>query len=366
MVTLRTHTSILFAILALNTACANAQGMSAPRVVSPDVVYVPAGEGAEDPQWVKRLKLDPADPKVAAVAEAAKERRTAEKELRKIRYQYLAQNKHQPKREEGLARLRDYDTAALYPLLIDLFKDDQADVKHYLIASFARAENQAGDAALAWMGVYEKSPMIRLAAADQLRARIAEDSQATQAVRMVLYEGFRTRKNSVMVASAKLASTLNLVELMPWLIASQAVQQPSTSSVATGSGSGEGALAWILVGEQTAFVSDLTPVVGPNAVAFDPQLSVVTTGSIIRILDAYVIEYHVELHQELVDWSSREYGQNTGGLGYDYDAWKKWYDQDFVPHLAAVAAERQKQKELANAAIPATPAPTKSHPDGVK
>jgi len=156
-----------------------------------------------------------------------------------------------------------------------------------------------------------------------------------------------------MTASAQLASNLNLIELMPWLISTQATGQPTRQGVAAGAGpgSGSGALAWILVGQQTAFVSDLTPVVGPNAVAFDPQLSTLTTGTLLRIVDAVVISYRVDIHNILVDWSTREFGQDTGGLGYDFPKWQKWYEKDFTPHMAAKEAARlEEAAKLAEAA----------------
>lgn len=353
MITSKINRAVLFCLLLAGAA--TAQGLKAPTVHGGDVnmpikrISPTAAEGADSPQWVTRLNLEPNNPKIAAVASASQARKVAEKELRKIRYQFLAQNKHAPKREEGLARLQDFNRPELYPLLIDLFKDDQMDVKQFLIDRFAESKSNAGDSSLAWVGIYDENPQVRAAAVTKLRSRIAKERSAVESTRLVLYEGFRTRKDDTMVASAKLASSLNLVEVMPWLIASQAAQQPTATAAATGTGSGNGALAWIMVGEQTAFVSDLTPVVGPNAVAFDPQLSVINTGTILRVLDAVVVEYHVELHRELVDWSTREYGQDTSGFGYNYEAWKTWYDKDFLPHLAAKRAEQERlAKEAAS------------------
>jgi len=36
-----------------------------------------------------------------------------------------------------------------------------------------------------------------------------------------------------------------------------------------------------------AFVSDLQPVVGNSAVAFDPTVSVITDGTFLRVIDAW-------------------------------------------------------------------------------
>jgi hypothetical protein len=317
---------------------ASGQGMKAPTVHGADVQVQAAGEGADSPQWMARLGLSADSPSATKLKSQAQERREAEKALRKLRFQYLGQKKHLPTREEGLARLRDFDTPSLYPLLIDLFKDDQADVNLFLLDRFAQSRTPEGDASMAWVGVNSKHAEIRAAAVSHLRERLAKEPSSSFPVRMVLYEGFKSRRNESMVASAKLASALNLVEVLPYLIASQATQRPTSTTASAGTGGGDGALAWIMVGEQTAFVSDLTPVVGPNAVAFDPQLSVINTGTLLRVLDAVVIEYRVELHRELVDWTSREFGQDTSGMGYDYKAWRTWYDTEFMPHIAARAA----------------------------
>ena len=70
----------------------------------------------------------------------------------------------------------------------------------------------------------------------------------------------------------------------------------------------DGALADILVATQQAFVQDLQPVVGDSAVGFDPELGVVTSGTILRVMGAYVVTYRTEVHNSLVGLSSRAWG----------------------------------------------------------
>ena len=83
------------------------------------------------------------------------------------------------------------------------------------------------------------------------------------------------------------------------------------------------------VSEQVAFVSDLQPVVGDNAVAFDPTISVASEGVFLRVIDAYVITYRVEVHNALVALSTEGWGgESTASLGWDG---KKWQFTNFGP-----------------------------------
>jgi len=340
-----------------------AQGLRAPQVHESSESTSSAVDDSSSPEWMARLGISPDSPQAKMVAEQARARVGVEKELKKIRSQHFGRHKYEQRRHEGFVKLEKYLDAAFYPLLIDVFSREDADVKIYLMDRFAAAANPAGDAALAWLAVYDKDLAMRAEATSRIKARLKADKRAVESTRMVVYEGFRSGKDKIMTSSARLASNLNLIELMPWLISAQATGQPTaqTAGIGGGTGSGGGALAWILVGQQTAFVSDLTPVVGPYAVAFDPQLSTITTGTLLRVVDAVVISYHIDIHNTLVDWSTREYGQDTGGLGYDYKQWKTWYDSEFLPFVTAKAKAEHDAKMEALEALKAAklaPAPT--------
>ena len=264
-------------------------------------------------------------------------------------------------RQEGLVKLRAYASPALFPLLIDIFAGEEPDVRTTLMNLFRDAKNDQGDAALAWMAVHDDRAESRAAATSQLLTRLTEDHASGDQVKFVIFEAMRSGRNETMLAGAQLASNLNLIDVMPWLISAQVVGQPTQHAVGSGaSGSRDGALAWIMGGQQTAFVSDLIPVVGPNAVAFDPQLSVINTGVILRVIDAAVVTYHVDIHNALVDWSSREMGESTGGLGFNIPAWRTWYEQTFLPHMAEKARLRKAEEDerAKRASSPYTPAPT--------
>src|SRR5262249_9087404 len=136
--------------------------------------------------------------------------------------------------------------------------------------------------------------------------------------------GLRTGTDDELGVAAHLASGLGLVEAIPMLISAQLGGGGTQVGSAGGDGD-EHSLAWILVGTQQAFVSALQPVVGNSAVAFDPQVSVVTEGTILRVIDAVVVTYRYEVHNALVDLSSKAWGQSTYKLGWDNPAWRKWY-----------------------------------------
>src|SRR6185295_1043739 len=257
--------------------------------------------------------------------------------LKKIRAHYFRVARPESVRQEGLAKLRDFNEPAIYPSLIEIFSTEAIDVRLAVLDLFRDQKTEEGDASLAWVGVFDKDRVIRGAAADRLLERVQDERKEKKdglcdGTKLVMYQGL-TRGNEVEKASAaKMASTLGIVEAIPWMIATQIQGQP-----AGGGGTGErnGALAWILVGTQTSYVSDLTPVVGPNAVAFDPQLSVVNEGSIMRVLDAAVVTYHIDINNALIDLSSREWGQPTRQLGWNIPAWRQWYGNEFVPYLKA-------------------------------
>lgn len=308
-----------------------------------------APPAASDRSWLERLRLDPSSPPAKAHAGQAKARREAEQTLRKLRLQHFGRIKAQAVRQEGLLKLRDYAAPAVFPLLITVFEKEDADVRLAILDMFASARSDEGDAALAWVATLDPREEFRQAAFERLAAGRTKGRPTSDRVKFVIFEGLRSGRPEAMTAAAQLASNLNLIDVMPWLINAQVTGQP-VEQVASAGGNADrnDALAWIMVGQQTAFVSDLVPVVGPNAVAFDPKLSVVNTGVILRIIDAAVVTYHVDLHNELVKWSTRELGAATDGMGYDITAWRRWYAQEFLPKMADKAHAQQAHAQQAH------------------
>jgi len=271
--------------------------------------------GTDVPDWVKKLSLDPDSSAAKKYAAQQKIRAANEKQLRKIRATHFGQIRNQTVRQEGILQLREFTDPALFPSMVELFKREGVDVRTALMDQFKDSRTTEGDTSLAWMGVFDTDAEVRAAAVTRLKERIKQEKVTIpDTVKYVFYEGIRSGKESAMAASAQLINNLNIIDAIPWLIAGQLQGSPAgVSGAGLGGGERTGALAWILVGTQIAFVSDLTPVVGPSAVAFDPQLSVVTEGVILRVLDAAVYSYNVDLNSNLIDMTSRLTRQSTQG-----------------------------------------------------
>ncbi|NUQ51831.1 MAG: hypothetical protein HUU19_03950 [Phycisphaerales bacterium] len=271
-------------------------------------------------------------------AAAKKKVRVMEQELRKLRRAHFGTIKRVDIRQEGLAKLRAYTEPSIFASLIEIFRNDAEDVRTAVLDIFSDAKNDSGDAALAWVSMTDRDEGIRAAALDRLQRRLAEVGGVSDRINLVVLKGLRSGDEKQMAAAAELAGNLGLYEVIPWLISAQVGQ--SLGGGGGGSGSNQGDLAYILVGQQIAFISDLTPVVSDSAVAFDPQISVITQGTLLRVNDAVVTTYRTEIHNSLVGLSSRYTGRPTIGMGWDQDKWWKWYQEEFLPLKRARAAEK--------------------------
>lgn len=385
-------------VSALRTACAAvvlaavgampvaAFGQEATVTATPTHVTYGGGGGGgggatvvTDQDWIKKLAIDPESPQAKKYAAQQKVRKQAEKEMRKVRFKYLGSMRNTELRQEGLVKLRGWTDPALFSSLMEVFAEDQLDVKATMLDQFLESKSDEGDACAAWMATFDRDAEVRGVAVAKLRKRIAENVQrgpdgkqvvgvVPYPVKLVVYEGLRTRDKDAMKSAAELANLLDLVESIPWLIAAQLSGGPVAGADGTGGGAGgrQGALAWIMVGEQTAFVSDLTPVVAEGAVAFDPQVSVLNTGVLLRVIDAVVVTYHYDVHAALVDLSTRAGAEvglgSTAPLGWDTNRWYAWHSKEFVPKWnaavkAAQDARDKKAKEEAEKKLVTPPAP---------
>lgn len=307
---------------------------------------------AEVPQWVLAQIPDLDDPRVREYARQQKIRVQLEKELYKIRHQYIHGIKNKDIRSAGIHKIRGYTQPALYESLLKIFGKEDSDVRTAVLEHLADQKNDAADTTIAWAAVFGNSKEFRNEAAGVLKGRVktADGESAAEVkrgIKSVIAQGLRSSENDELVAAAGLAQQFKLFEAIPMLINAQIQGQ-----VAGGGGGGgdDHSLAWIQVGTQTAFVSDLTPVVGDSAVAFDPTVSVLTEGSILRIIDAVVVTYRVDIHNTLVAMSSEAWGKPTNRLGWDNKAWHDWYRKDFVPFLAKQEAEKKAAMEAETAA----------------
>lgn len=299
------------------------------------------------------VAADPESPAMRLYAEQQKRRIAVEKELKKLRHKYFGSMEVVEIRQTGIAKLREYTDPAIYPSLIEIFKSEGDDVRSALVDHFADRKTEAGDAALAWMAVYDRDAAMRKSATDRLLARRKQLGGVPDTVKMVIEGSLKKENDQVVSAAGQLAQGLNVLEAIPWLIAAQFGGGGGSSSTnnALSGVDRKGDLAWIVIGKQIAFVSDLTPVVSDSAVGFDPTISVITEGVVLRIQDAAVTTSRTEIHNVLIDMSTKDWGKSTGGLGWDPNAWKKWYAEEYRPFLVA-RAETAKSAEPAAVPVP--------------
>ncbi len=371
--------SISFATLALLVALANAPALAQDDANTPDATT------SDVDSLLRDRGIDESSSVASEMRNQQGRRKSAEKELRRVRLKNFGTVKKIEIRQEGLATLRSHTDPALFPLMIDIFSREQNDVRDAMLDMFKESASREGDASLAWLAIYGRDAYLRSRGADLLAERIeaettrakleteaaaksversspspvptdqvppAQHAQPTHqapketidpspahiattprhdpvdAARIVIYEGLRRGGAQVKARAAELAANLKLVQLIPWLAAAQVSGRPSGGGDG-GGGNDNGALAYIVVGTQQAFVADLTPVVSENAVAFDPTLSTITEGTVLRVIDAVVYTYHVEIHQSLVRLASEAAGRDLSSLGWDYRAWMGWYRDEY-------------------------------------
>lgn len=305
---------------------------------SPTSLSIPAPKPAnQDSSFA-----NPTEDQQRAYAEAERKRATAEKDLYGIRAKFF-QSTNPEIRQVGISRLREYTDAAIFPLMLSIFKNEKPDVRNAILDHLADQKTEDADAVLAWAAVFDKTDAIRAGAAERLKKRVAAAGAASRPVQYALLKGLQSNENEQVKTAGQLSYDMKLYEMLPAMIAGQV---SGTSIGAGGMGADDGtSLGWILVGRQVSYVQDLIPVVGNGAVAFDPQIGVVTEGCVIRVIDANVYVYRYDLHQQLIGLADEGSGQSTAHMGWDQAKWMKWYTDEFVPYRAKLKAEAQKQQE---------------------
>ncbi|MBL8964496.1 MAG: hypothetical protein KF787_04150 [Phycisphaeraceae bacterium] len=284
------------------------------------------------------------DPAEALRAERASLARM-EQELRKIRVKHFGSIRRAEIRQEGILRLREYTDPVIYPSLITIFERERHDVRTAILDMLLEQESEKADVALAWVAAFDRDEVVRAEALDRLGRRIEAVGDIPAGVRAMIYRGLRSGSETKVNGSAELAQSLKFFDAIPWLITAQ-FGGPGSSG--RGQAEPRGDLAYIVVGTQTAFVSDLTPIVSDSAVAFDPTLSTLTTGTILRIQDAVVTTHRTIVQTVLVRMTTEAWGYPTDGLGFDGPRWWRWYREDYLPSLSASLAGLDRPESGAN------------------
>lgn len=299
----------------------------------------PADTESADP-WLRQLAEDPDDPLADRYAKEQKERLDIERELKLIRAHHFRGIRKAEIRQEGIDKLKPYTAnPTLYPMLLSLFEREGDDVRLAILDQFVEQKTDVADASIAWAAVFGRDKSYRGEAATRLLGRIsASEGTISNRVKSVVAAGLKHERTREVSAAADLAWQLRLFEAIPMLINAQVVPDGNPGG---GDGEQEGAIADIVIGTQQAFVADLQPVVGDSAVGFDPELGVVTDGVVLRVMDAYVLTYRMDVHNSLNKLAAAGWGgQSVAHLGWDQNAWKSWYYNEFKPYRASAAVSK--------------------------
>ncbi|MGP1272623.1 MAG: hypothetical protein ACTS22_04765 [Phycisphaerales bacterium] len=250
-----------------------------------------------------------------------------EREARRIFSTFFKRTRNTQMHEQGWAELdpilADTRTAEI---LLGLFADEPVALRRSLLDRYADLASEDGDTVLAWVAVFDEDEELRAHASARLIERVG-DTEPAHGVQVVLSEGLKSPQDEIAVSAAELVRAFDLLRAVPQLVQAQAQPRRGGDDVRTG------ALAQIVVGTQQAFVQDLTPVVANNAVGFQPTIGVVSSGTVLRVMDAVVWEYRTQVHRVLVDMTSAAVGESTARLGYDAHAWLDWYAAELRPIL---------------------------------
>lgn len=278
----------------------------------------------------RALSPNPEDPAVKAYAALRLQRLGIERELRQLRFKHFRSTRNTEIRQVGIAKLREFTDPGAFPLLLEIFAGEERDVRAAVLDHLMDQATPEGDASLAWGAVFDRDEWFRGEAKRRLLTRVGFEKDVPGPVQSVIAEGLSRERNSEVASAADLASGLNLIDAIPMLISAQVVQSPRGRAGETDDGRGRGALAYILVGQQTAFVSGLQPVVSNSAVAFNPTVGVVTDGVVLSVSDAVVTTYRTYVHASLVKLTSKAWGgRSTEHLGYEPMQWQRWYQGEF-------------------------------------
>lgn len=251
--------------------------------------------------------------------------REYEREIRRIRAQYLGSKKFEPDRTRGMNELARFtDPMAIEPLL-DVLRNEQDDVRNWLLDHIAsQIDPEYAQATLAYLSIYDEDEWWREAARERLDREAANDR-----AKWVVGASLKSSNHEIVNHAALSAGQMKLVEAIPLLINAQVQSSASTR--------GSGDLAFIQVGTTRFFVSDLQPVVGESSAGFDPTLSPLREGTVMAIEDAVVEFYRVPAHNALVDLVHDDFGRRID-FGYNTEEWNRWFHETYAPFKAAQKA----------------------------
>lgn len=311
---------------------------------------------ADVPEFIRGLAKDPNDPRLRAWKEQRKRELALQKELRKLRAMHLGSKNHAPTREAGLEKLSAYREPWMFASLLEVFAEERADVRDTVIRTLRESKSDAGDRALMWWAIMHPEEKGRQAAMESLASRMQEnDGRATGGMLSVAGLAIASGSGRAMDNAAIAGGQLGIVELLPLLV--QAQGGTPGGGGAGGGGRRRGPLGYIAIANQQAYVSDLEPQVATGAVAFDPTIDYLTTGTLLVINDAVVTWSPRFVNAAATKLASDLTGRDLSALGTDQRAWQAWLEAEGKPALAKRQAEFA-AKAAARAEQAPTPQPT--------
>lgn len=315
----------------------------APPATEPALPVAPAPAPDTKPRpAVPAISTDtPDDDSFITDADARKRKAEMERELKRIRLKHFGSIRKVEIRQEGIAKVRQYTDPLIYPALVKIFEKEKHDVRVAILDHLLDQNTPEADVTIAWIAAFDRDPVIRGEAIARLTQHVQPGTTPPVRIKYMIVQGLKSGSPEKQLGAAELAETLKFFEAIPWLITAQ-FGGPGASSGTVAEPRGD--LAYIVIGQQTAFVSDLTPIVGDSAVGFDPTLSTITTGTILKIGDASVTTYVTVIQPVLVRMTSEAWGRPTDGLGYDGREWWGWYRQEYLPYLSAKLAREQSEE----------------------
>jgi hypothetical protein len=246
-------------------------------------------------------------------------------QIRRIRRKHLGAMRVQALRDEGIAQLVELEDPAAFKPLIEELQREKDDVRLAIFDHFAN-QGDEGQAALAWVAIYDEEAPMRHEATRRLVA------PASKPVLRVLDKGLRSPVHDIANNAGIVTGAVHALETIPLLIFAQATADPVRT---------EGDLAWILHTTQHAYVAGIEPAVGSGVGAFRPIPGIVQEGVLLRVVDAIAIFYRTEIHRVLVVMTTDDWGQSTEHLAYDMRAWWEWYNAEYVPFKNQQIAEQR-------------------------
>ena len=234
-------------------------------------------------------------------------------------------------REDGLRMLRTFTTPEGQWAIYHASRGADGPITMQVLEHLASL-GPSGQAGLTWIAIHDRDAAVRNEAAQRIEQPPSNEALA------VLEGALRSPNHMVVNQAGLLAGQINAIKAIPLLIAAQFAQDPVQD---------QADLAWIAIGTQRSYVANLIPITGNSSAGFQPVIGQIYEGVVMAIDDAAAVAttYRPGVHQSLMALATLDSGQSTAHLGWDLNAWVAWYNDTYLPILAARAAEAEPVRE---------------------